>query len=110
MHYYSFPGGGVDRNEPFLEAAVRELREEVALEVSKGSLDLDVIMHHQWDGKQDHVEVYRYECSEFPRVRIDNREVVKAEFVTPEEALRHRLFRPARKHIEQEMARQAAAR
>jgi 8-oxo-dGTP diphosphatase len=32
-HYFSFPGGGVDKGETYEEAAVREMQEELGLQV-----------------------------------------------------------------------------
>jgi 8-oxo-dGTP pyrophosphatase MutT (NUDIX family) len=32
-HYFSFPGGGVDRGETFEEAVIREIEEELGLQV-----------------------------------------------------------------------------
>jgi 8-oxo-dGTP diphosphatase len=32
-HYFSFPGGGVDKGESFEEAAIREIEEELGLQV-----------------------------------------------------------------------------
>lgn len=98
--YYSLPGGYVKPSETARQAAVRELREEIGLEgVSEQDLEAGVDVVHQWEGKTDHVEIFRLVVDAAPDVRPDNREVVSAGFYGPEEALSMWLFPPIARHI-----------
>ena len=101
LDYYSFPGGGVKKGEPFLYGAVRECREEVGLTISPFNLIYQFEMFQQWEGKNDSVCMYQYDLQEEPDIQIDRREVIAAEFYSPEEALNQALFPPVRRHIEQ---------
>jgi ADP-ribose pyrophosphatase YjhB (NUDIX family) len=104
VDYYSLPGGYVKRGELPSEAAVRELREEISLDVNPSQLELQVDLTHDWEGRRDHVVIFDLFLDEAPRVKVDNREVVAAEFVTPEQALERRLFPPLRRHVERSRA------
>ncbi len=42
LHYFVFPGGGVEPGESFEEAAVREAAEELGLEVRLGELIAEI--------------------------------------------------------------------
>jgi 8-oxo-dGTP diphosphatase len=102
--YYSLPGGYVRPNEASRDAAVRELQEEVGLHCLPEALQPVLDVSHEWEGKRDHVEIFRIEVEEAPRVRVDHREVIDAVWMSPEEALRLNLFPPLRQHIEQARA------
>jgi 8-oxo-dGTP pyrophosphatase MutT (NUDIX family) len=101
VDYYSLPGGYVKRGERAWEAAARELREELALDVDPKELALEVDVTHDWEGRRDHVVIFDLHLDYAPAVQVDNREVVAAEFLTPEQALARKLFPPLRKHVEQ---------
>lgn len=105
VSYRSFPGGGIRRGEEPVDAAARECAEEVGISISADALELDFVVHQTWEGKRDTVWVYWAELSHEPQVRIDNREVVEASFMEPQDALQSALFAPARKHIADREAR-----
>lgn len=77
---YDIPGGGVGRHEQPRETAVRELAEELSLEA-----DPDALIY-----KKQHHRSHLFELTldEEPDIRIDNREVIEAVFLTPDEAIR----------------------
>lgn len=99
--YYSLPGGYVRRTETSREAALRELTEEVGITARPEALELVYDESSLWEGKRDHVEIFSLELDERPTVRIDHREVIDAQWFSPERALRLTLFPPLRKVIEQ---------
>lgn len=76
----SLPGGGIARGESLAEAAVRELREEVGVEARSEDLvyidEYLIPFRHRLD--QSHFLELR--LREFPDVRVDMREIVRAEF------------------------------
>jgi 8-oxo-dGTP pyrophosphatase MutT (NUDIX family) len=81
-HTYStpwiFPGGGVERGETCLEAALREMDEEAAI-VATGPLQLHGIFSNHADFPGDHLLFYV--CRQFEqKVFTPNREIEAAEF------------------------------
>ncbi|MEM7678845.1 MAG: NUDIX hydrolase [Myxococcota bacterium] len=105
--YLSLPGGYVRRNETGRQAAVRELKEEINLEVSLDRLVPTYDQVREWEGKQDRVEIFTLEVDAPPRVEIDRREVIAAGFYTVQEARRLRLFPPIHAAIETYLTRAA---
>ena len=79
----SWHGGGVRRGEEPREAARRELREELGLEVAPGDLVLARETVAEWDFRREHVRVFELRLRAESVLRIDNREVVAARFVEP---------------------------
>jgi 8-oxo-dGTP diphosphatase len=73
------PGGGVERNEDHRKAVVRELREEVGVDVDPAQLNL-VASVLTAPGP-----VYFYEAriEAMPRLVVDRREIIEAGFVPP---------------------------
>lgn len=103
VDYYSLPGGYVRKHERSDEAAARELFEELSLVVEPNRLRLNTDVTHDWEGRRDHVVIFDLELDEPPEVRVDNREVVAAEFVPATNALDRNLFPPLRRHIERRL-------
>jgi 8-oxo-dGTP diphosphatase len=100
LSFRSLPGGSIKRRESARAAAVRELREEVGIVARADELVPVVDTVHHWGGKHDHVEIFQLELPDRPRVAVDNREVIAAEFVRPAVALSLPLFPPVRLAIE----------
>ena len=90
----SWPGGGIRRGEEPREAARRELREELGLEVAPDDLVLAREMVVEWDFRREHVRVFELRLHEEPSLRIDNREVVAARFVEPRALLAEAVLPP----------------
>ena len=101
LRYYCLPGGYVNRNETAQQAAIRELKEEIGILLPGDMLTLALDVTHDWERKRDHVEIFAVELKERPHIKLDKREVVDADFFTPEDALKLNLFPPLRQHIEE---------
>lgn len=104
VRYRSLPGGYVGRYETGAEAAVRELREEIGVVARIEQLEKVYDEVKDWEGKRDHVEVFKLELPARPVVRIDHREVVSAGWYTPARALELDLFPPIRLILEAQLA------
>jgi 8-oxo-dGTP pyrophosphatase MutT (NUDIX family) len=73
-----FPGGGVERGESCLVAALREIEEEAAI-FATGPLQLHGIFSNEADFPGDHLAFYV--CRQFERkIFTPNREIAAAEF------------------------------
>ena len=90
----SWPGGGIRRGEEPREAARRELREELGLDVRPDDLVLAREMVVDWDFRRDHVRVFELRLRAEPALRIDNREIVAARFVEPRALLAEPVLPP----------------
>lgn len=73
---YLLPGGGVGRRENPREAAIREVREEIGLEVSE--VVLVGTYESTAEGKRDTIHLFRAMGSGV--IEVDNLEVVEARF------------------------------
>ena len=63
---YTFPSGHVESGEAVLAACVREVREEVELEVSEKDLILKNVTQYRGrsEGERDHINFY-FECTDY---------------------------------------------
>jgi 8-oxo-dGTP diphosphatase len=107
--YYSLPGGYVRRDESGRDAALRELFEETGIRAEASDLKPVLDERHEWEGKREHIEIFELDVSERPVVKVDNREVLRAEFFDPTKALLNRLFPPLRQVIERRVASGSSA-
>ncbi len=90
----SWPGGGIRRGEQPREAARRELREELGLEVDPDGLVLARDTVVDWDFRRDRVRVFELRLRAEPVLRVDNREIVAARFVDPRALLAEEVLPP----------------
>ncbi|MEE9384844.1 MAG: NUDIX hydrolase [Nannocystaceae bacterium] len=97
--YYSLPGGYVRTGESGLEAAKRELKEEIGLDLSGDQLHRSLDLEHIWESKRERLELFCMECDRAPTIEVDGREVLSAEYFEPERALKLSMFPPIRRHI-----------
>lgn len=87
---WSFPGGGVKTTESAIQAAARELREEVGIKVGGDSLSIveEFICHSEF--KEDHATAFEIVLEAEPKVQVDGREVIEARFIDFKELLARR--------------------
>lgn len=87
----SWPGGGIKSAEQPVDAARRELGEELGLLVSRESLAFHSDAMERWEKRYDHVRIFELHLMVEPALHPDGREVVAARFMTPADALRQPL-------------------
>jgi 8-oxo-dGTP diphosphatase len=99
-HWLALPAGGIQRGETPLDAALRELREEVGIAAPPESLRFvrDIPTTFEW--KRDVCSFFELRLDAPIEPRVDRREVVWAGFVTPAEALAAELAPPVRAYLE----------
>ncbi len=97
--YFSFPGGFINRRETASQAALRELREEVSISITPEQLKFSSRTVESRQHREEHTEIFEVEMAIEPHVRIDNREIIEAAFLSPAQALKLNLLPPARQYI-----------
>jgi 8-oxo-dGTP pyrophosphatase MutT (NUDIX family) len=83
----SLPGGGLDAGETALQAAVRELAEELDLVVAPDLLVAPWTITERSRRGRTTVTILAWHLVDQPAIRIDNLEIVGVRWVTREEAL-----------------------
>jgi len=96
----AIPAGRPRRGESPAEAAVRELREEVAIHAAPTLLRPAARIVTRDLGKEDHLQVFELGLPEEPALAVDGREVVWASFRTRAEALELDLETAVRAYLE----------
>ena len=97
----TLPGGYIRPREERRVAAARELREEVGITVQPKRLVHAYHGTHLFEHRKDTLDIYELDVEDEPKVEIDQREVVRAEFHTPDEALNMQIV----PHLEEYLAR-----
>jgi len=85
--HLNLPGGGVRGDETPEQAARRELREEVGLELPADALRVAWEGVALWDWRHDHVTIFETHLNALPNLAPDGREVVEARLIHPLAAL-----------------------
>ena len=80
---WNFPGGSIRRGETPEAAARRELAEEVGLVAQR--LVPAGEASGIWDGRRDRVHFFELRLDQPPRLQLDNREIIAARLVSPNE-------------------------
>ena len=81
----TIPCGRMKRGEDPAEAAVRELYEEVGIKLEKSKLTFAGKYTGKFKYATDIGSVFEVELAESPQIRVDNREVVWAQFMPLEQ-------------------------
>ena len=96
----TFPAGGVKRNEPDMEAALRELQEEVGVRLGPDDLQVGGRYSSRDEYKLDRSVLYETHLDTEPSIKLDQREVVHAEFLELQEACGRELVPVVRQYLE----------
>ncbi len=83
----SWPGGGIKTGEAAVDAARRELNEELGLAVDRASLSFVGEVLELWEHRRDYVSIFELKLAASPALTLDRREVIGAQFMTPDAAL-----------------------
>jgi 8-oxo-dGTP pyrophosphatase MutT (NUDIX family) len=79
---WNFPGGSVRRGETPDAAARGELTEEIGLTACRLIPAGDAC--GTWDGRRDGVHFFELRLDRLPKLQLDNREIIGARLVSPE--------------------------
>ena len=85
--WYIVPCGGIKQDEDAVQAAVRELYEEVGIKTKPHQLRFAGNFAERYKYALDNGHFYEIEMTARPVIKIDNREVVWARFMNPDDAL-----------------------
>lgn len=97
---WSFPGGSVKRGEQPLQAACRELCEEVGLAVDPDNLRYIGAIDAVHEFQHDHCHFFELRLRQNPSLQLDNREVTVSRFVARESAFDFPLVRVVQLYLE----------
>jgi len=101
----TLPGGYIRPREDRRTAAARELREEVGINVQPKRLVHAYHGTHVFEHRQDTLDIYELNVDAEPNVQVDDREVVRAEFHTPSDALGMTIVPHLDEYLSQRIAR-----
>ncbi len=80
---YGLPGGHVKRNESFLNGAIREMQEELDIDVSQLPLKLALRDTLIFESRYDTFEIFEAEVQNRPAMKVNQVEIAWAGWVNP---------------------------
>ena len=83
---YTLPGGFMKSGETAAEAASRELAEELQLFIPPAALKLGWCGSRRFESREDTVTICEVLLDAPPAIRVDGRELMRADWKTPTEA------------------------
>jgi 8-oxo-dGTP pyrophosphatase MutT (NUDIX family) len=104
----TWPGGGIKHGEAPIQAAQRELREELGLSVRTDDLTRACRLDVECDHRIDHVRIFELRLTAPPILVLDSREITRAAFMHPNEMLASRTSPFVRAYLLDRAARLAA--
>ena len=104
--YWTLPCGGIASGETPTEAAIREAREEVGLELATEDLLLRAKIIFEGENQKDHIHLFACNLSTKPAISIDHKEVESYAWVSKEELSSYTILTPIKPYIEAELAEQ----
>lgn len=104
----TLPGGYAKPREERRTTAARELREEVGISVQPKRLVHAYHGTHLFEYRKDTLDIYELEVDDEPTIEVDDREVVRATFHAPTDALQLSIVPHLREYLTRK-ARQAGA-
>lgn len=105
----SFPGGYVHPDERPIEAARREVLEEIGLDVGTERLQLVFSRQYRFEDHDDTVDVFELVLDAPITIRTDRREILWADFVPLTEAVRRELVPHVRDYVVHALAHSGEA-
>lgn len=106
----SFPGGYVHPDERPVEAARREVLEEIGLDLAIDRIRPVFSRQYRFEDHDDTVDVFEVTLDSPITIATDRREILWADFLSLEEAQRRELVPHVRDYVEHALARQSEAR
>ena len=98
--YWTLPCGGISKGESPLEAAIREVEEEVGLFLDPEQLELIQELISTEEYKEDRIHLFMYRFKHKPTVRIDHKEVEDFAWVNKTQLAQYSVFKPIQPIVE----------
>ena len=102
---FAIPCGRIKRDEDPADAAIRELYEEVGIKVDKRQLKFTGKYTANYSNIEDIGNFFEIELTELPDLKVDNREVVTAEFMSLDRIATLKLLPTVRKWLNNKLSK-----
>ena len=96
---FTLPCGGRHRHESLVEAAIRELWEEVGIQADESHMLEVGVFYSDLEHKHDYSTVFELILTKKPSITLDGREVIWSRFLPAQEALRYAMADIPRQYL-----------